>query len=179
MRVSEKSFAARCTLDEPRTLSLAAVRFRPSQLSFASRPSFRLLELPMFTVRQGIGLSSSFFSERDQEQQQQKPWWKQQQRSVVGFASIGAPSSGAPSAAAPLAFSFAPPLPRGKREPRTGTEFASELCHGQKKACPVLTGVGCVESFLFPTSISITTRFSPSVFPDPFSIFFRVLSFKP
>ena len=88
--------------------------------------------------------SSSSFSaiddrEEEQEQQQRPSWWKQ--RSVVGFASIGAPSSGGP-VAAPVSLCFAPPLPRGKKESRTGTEFSSELCHVVKKACPVLTGVG-------------------------------------
>ena len=102
----------------------------------------------MFTVKQGLCLSSSSPSaaieEREEQQQQQRPWWKQQQRSVVGFASVGAVGGGGGGGgglAAP-AFSFAPPLPRGKKESRTGTDFPSELCHVQKKACPVLTGVG-------------------------------------
>ena len=99
----------------------------------------------MFTVKQGLGLSSSSSSssssieDREElQQQQQRPWWKQQQRSsvVVGFASIGGGGLAAP------AFSFAPPLPRGKKETRTSTDFPSELCHVQKKSCPVLTGVG-------------------------------------
>lgn len=97
----------------------------------------------MFAVKQGLGLSSSSSSaiEEKVDQQQQRPWWMQQQRSVSGFASVGAAAGGANHAAAP-AFSFAPPLPRGKKESSTGTDFPSELCHVQKKACPVLTGVG-------------------------------------
>ena len=102
----------------------------------------------MFTVKQGLGLSSSSSSssseiEEKVEQQQQRPWWKQQQqRSVIGFASVGAAAGGGGHSASAPAFSFAPPLPRGKKESRTGTDFPSELCHVQKKACPVLTGVG-------------------------------------
>lgn len=98
----------------------------------------------MFTVKQGLGLSSSSSSssaieEKVEQQQQQRPWWMQ--RSVIGFASLGAAAGGGGLSAAP-AFSFAPPLPRGKKESRTGTEFPSEICHVQKKACPVLAGVG-------------------------------------
>lgn len=98
----------------------------------------------MFTVKQGLGLSSgsssSAIEEKVEQQQQQRPWWMQRQRSVIGFASVGAAAGGGGLSAA--AFSFAPPLPRGKKESRTGTSFPADFCHVMKKACPVLTGVG-------------------------------------
>lgn len=95
----------------------------------------------MFATKQGFGLR--YVSEEKEEQQRAvTPWWKQQHRSVIGFASVGAAAAAAPSSPSLSSFSFEPPLPRGKKESRTGTEFPSELCHVQRKACPVLTGVG-------------------------------------
>lgn len=94
----------------------------------------------MFATKQGFGLR--YVSEEKEEQQRAvTPWWKQQHRSVIGFASVGA-AAAAPSSPSLSSFSFEPPLPRGKKESRTGTEFPSDLCHVQRKACPVLTGVG-------------------------------------
>lgn len=83
----------------------------------------------MFTTVDGLGLAPQLTSTR-----RSLPAW---------LASLprGAVSPFASLTAAALA---ALPKPTGAVEPRTKTAFPGEYCHLVKKACPRLTGVGCV-----------------------------------
>lgn len=116
----------------------------------------------MFVVKEGLGLSSVFSSHEGEPVAAASTWWKQQlqhqhQRfrslsSSTGFASLTASSSNSAPVSPHSSSSFVPPLPRGKKESRTGTDFPADYCHIVKKACPVLTGVGydfCFFCFFF------------------------------
>lgn len=83
----------------------------------------------MFTTVDGLGLAPQSISTR-----RSLPAW-------LTSLPRGAASPFASLTAAALA---ALPKPTGAIEPRTKTAFPGDYCHLVKKACPRLTGVGCV-----------------------------------